>query len=555
MSIILAPQYTQRTYFWSDWKSVFSIKGVDHQYDDDGTVYTIWFYDGPEVHVCTLWKSEIPSGLIASQVYTQEQNDSDVADFESNYLPTANSTLVHKAASGVAGQAPAKGLGGFVPDPRNNNYQPDADEVVGLYVDVYGALTTRGQTFTDEGSFRDDFTGNDLETTLTGTLSFTNGSTEVTGSGTLFTEEVNRANYIKLSSDSYTKYVQVVRAPNNTSILLSEPYDGTTGSGSGVKTSWLKLPGGGTPGTISVSSSSITLSSGTTNGGRIAIYRGGDYLPLVNNWSLSLSQRIADQSSFVGLRDDVANPTMYCDVVFDGTDDTKVKFRSAWNGDEEVSTISLPSGLNTSQSLRYKIDCSIDYAALMINGVLVCRHEAHIPDPYASLHLCAGIENTSTVTNTDLAIDTVLFSNQDQVQITSNFVSPLSVVTKEDQHSIIGKVVTTSTTADQVIVSYTVPNGRVCYLIGYKIDNDGTLNNNTVKIGRNTVTTVPSSPGTVDDNIFRVFTLNSGSSTGEIDFGSNPRKIGVGGDVLKVVVTPSGSLSSTWYAALDFVLR
>ncbi len=555
MAISIAPQYTQRNYSWTDWKTVQSNKNFLHQYDDDGVIYTIWGYDGPEVHLCQIWIGAIPESILNTSYITQIQNDIDKSDFETNYQPTANRSLDKRTATGIAGNAPAKGLGGFAPDPTNNPYQPDSDEVVSLYVDGEGSLVTRGAAITDEGSLRDDFTKSDIVTNLTGTVTFTYGSDVITGVDTSFTTELNRDFYVKYTSDGYTKWAKLLRAPNDNEAQLDGYYTGSTASGTGQKTRWLTWPVGGTPGTYSVASSCITVTSGTNSTGGYVLYREGDYLPMLATWVMSLSQMINNQTSFFGFRDDLLNPKMYCDVTYPGNDASVITFRSAWDGDEQSSTISLPSGLLVTQSLRYKIDVSPDYCALTVNGVLVARHDSHVPDPYTEMFLCAGIYNTGATSNTNMVIDSIYFSNQDQLQVSSNFVTPLNVITKEDQHTVFGKLTTSSTSADQVILSYTVPAGKVCYIIGYNVESSGTLIGSPVKIGRNTVTTETASPGALDGNIFRSITLAAGASTGDVDFGGNPRKLGIGGDVVKITVTPSGLLSSVWRASMDIVLR
>lgn len=84
MDLMLAPQFTQRSYGWTAWKAMWVAKGGVSQYIDDGTVYTIWFYDGPEVHTTVIWKGTVPQSVVAAG-YSQVQNDSDKTDFENNY--------------------------------------------------------------------------------------------------------------------------------------------------------------------------------------------------------------------------------------------------------------------------------------------------------------------------------------------------------------------------------------------------------------------------------------------------------------------------------------
>lgn len=100
MAVSIAPQFTQRTYRWTAWKAIELVKGGPYQYDDDGDTYTIWFYDGPEVHLCTIWKDSVPDSIINNEGYSQAQNDSDKTDWETNYKPTANGVVEPRADDG-----------------------------------------------------------------------------------------------------------------------------------------------------------------------------------------------------------------------------------------------------------------------------------------------------------------------------------------------------------------------------------------------------------------------------------------------------------------------
>lgn len=99
MPVSLSSQFTQRSYLWTDWKAVEAIKGGQYQYDDDGVIYTAWFYDGPEVHVCTIWKGVVPDGILSGG-YTQTQNDSDKSDFETNFKSEGNALIARRSEDG-----------------------------------------------------------------------------------------------------------------------------------------------------------------------------------------------------------------------------------------------------------------------------------------------------------------------------------------------------------------------------------------------------------------------------------------------------------------------
>jgi hypothetical protein len=92
MSISLTAQYTQRNYRWTDWKVVQVDRSLVYQYNDDGFIYKIWGYDGPEVHFCIIYKDLVPESAINAG-YSQAQNDSDKLDFETNYIPGADEPI------------------------------------------------------------------------------------------------------------------------------------------------------------------------------------------------------------------------------------------------------------------------------------------------------------------------------------------------------------------------------------------------------------------------------------------------------------------------------
>lgn len=79
----------QRSGDWTYFKPFISSKTLKVQYEDDGFVYLIYGYDGPEVLTCSIWKSIVPPSVVNGG-YSQAQNDTDKTDFETNYKPSAN---------------------------------------------------------------------------------------------------------------------------------------------------------------------------------------------------------------------------------------------------------------------------------------------------------------------------------------------------------------------------------------------------------------------------------------------------------------------------------
>ena len=85
---------------WTAFKATaITAKALVVQYDDDGTVYTIFAIDGLICYQATIWKGPVPDSVAVS--YSQAQNDTDKTDFETNYKPTANSRIARNDRYGV----------------------------------------------------------------------------------------------------------------------------------------------------------------------------------------------------------------------------------------------------------------------------------------------------------------------------------------------------------------------------------------------------------------------------------------------------------------------
>lgn len=425
-----------------------------------------------------------------------------------------------------------------------------------LTQDSQGALLVRGTQVSKRYELRDDFTGASLNTTLTGTISVTNGSTTVTGSGTVFTTELNRDQFIKISAQTEAQWTRVRRVISDTSLELESGYLGATASAAAAqKTKWPTTTG--SSGTFTVGTSTLTIGSGVTSGSNTFISRLIDFgwLHLELN-NLSISQRLAAQQGYAGLFDTVASPTQQAAIIFDGAlGNTQIKFRTSFTAtstDIQETTVTLPFGLTTNlTTINYVIDVDATQATLTINGFVAAVHTLHLPDAFQTFIAAVGINNTSTAgSNTNIIVNSLEVKSFD---------APNLLPAQPEYHYVTGALTTTATTADQIIVSYTVPTGRTAYLLGFTVSEDGNVDGAPIKIGKNTVTTEPAAPGTTDANIFKMFKTdrasNGSTDTYSGDYSAYPRPFGFAADVLKITVTPSGTGSTVWRATLEILLK
>lgn len=342
-----------------------------------------------------------------------------------NNLSLTTAGALRVDGSGSPQPISAVGYSSFIPDPQSD----PTGSIDSLISDGAGSLQIRGPVLSDEGSLRDDFSGSGLTTAITGTLTFTNGSTTVTGSGSVFQTELTSDHYIKKTADVEANYVRIASVDSNTSLTLLTPYIGTTASTTGVYSRWATTATGGT---VTVATSEVLLASSTASGNIAQILHLGDYPPYTLNFRARITQRIANQTGTIGFQDNATTPTKQAVVIFDGTTSTSVKFRTSYSAvaaEIQETVVLLTTGLDTSQTLQYQIDLSSNTAVLSINGSIVATHSNHIPGPYDDMNIVGRISNAAVVTTTTLAIDTIFFQNLDQLQITNSFTGePLKVL-------------------------------------------------------------------------------------------------------------------------------
>jgi hypothetical protein len=85
MSTTLSPSHTHRRHTWPAFKELQQVKGGQHQCDmdaSDGPSCLVWFYDGPEIHLC-----EISDPI-------------ELVDFTNTLLHTANMVLAPQSKDG-----------------------------------------------------------------------------------------------------------------------------------------------------------------------------------------------------------------------------------------------------------------------------------------------------------------------------------------------------------------------------------------------------------------------------------------------------------------------
>ena len=399
-----------------------------------------------------------------------ESIDNKIGEIQEN--PTANSVLDRLKRITTEKLTTAEthdSLGGFWPEPGTLTTTTTIGEPTNSKVDSRGNLSIRGPVTTDEGSLREDFSGTTIYYIEEGTLTFTNGSRTVTGVLTTFTDGTNQyADYIRLSTDPDTVYAKIESVISDTELLLENNYAGTTGTGLGYHTKFKPIIGPG--GTITVESSLCLIESGTTNNTLTRITRDIDYCPLIFTVNAIISQRIANQTGYIGLTDDAITPTISAYFQFDGIDELIIKTVTQFSAqatDKETNTITLAQ--STSSEHRYRLELAQEYAAFYVDDLLVSTHKNHIPSPYAYMNALAGwVNGIVPASTTTMSIDNIFIGNIDALQI----ITGLSSVPVLIGNTALLPVFTT-TSDFQISLEITRPTDTTPYDINDLINNNG----------------------------------------------------------------------------------
>ena len=308
---------------------------------------------------------------------------------------------------GVSGQ----GSTGFAPEPTSH-----LQGRRGPSVDPESQLGVRGPILTDEGSFRDDFSGSSLITNLTGTCTFANGSPVVTGVGTKFLSEVGRNRFLRLTGHANAYLVGVERVVSDEELALVSPYGGAAGSGVGVASFWVPTVAAG--GGLLVSGSNLMLTPGLAVGETL-VRCAGDYLPVVVQFGMSLSNPMVSQVLSFGLES--ADGQTFARLLMGGLLPlNQAVFRCSSDGgvslDEE--TLDLSEWGTAQKLLRYQIGVRASRTDLSIEGHTIAIHHHHIPAPGVVLYPTLRISNATIVPYLGYLIcGYVYFGNSNLLQI------------------------------------------------------------------------------------------------------------------------------------------
>ena len=286
-------------------------------------------------------------------------------------------------------------------------------------VDEGGAFVTRGAVLTDEGTFRVNFANTSIAVSI-GTVSISGRI--VTGTGFSTTVDVHLKDYFKLDADGESAWLQIESIDSSTQLTLVSAYVGGT---SGAASRSLVQPTTSAGGTVAVASGQCTLASGTTTGARAVVGRQLDYAPLVWRSRLSISQRIANQSTRFGLVEFGATARWYARFRAEGTTNTTIVCESARNptaapsgGEIESTTVTLPNGLTTATLTDYRVEMLTENVRFYIAGVLVAEHTRSLPSPHDILGSGVLLENTGTAgSNTNVVIDYITGKNHNKLEV------------------------------------------------------------------------------------------------------------------------------------------
>lgn len=347
--------------------------------------------------------------------------------------PASAVAQIVKAAYGAQGAAelvtPTKGMP-VTQVTTGTHFQPGFDTASGpgqggaLRMDPDGNLVARAQVLTDELGYRANFANSSLAVSI-GTATFTNGSRDVVGTG-FIAADLRTGDYVKLDADAESAWVQVGELNSDTNLTLIDDYTGTGGTGASSRAIVKPVTGAGA--TISVSNGQCVIAAGTTAGSISKVERDVDWLPLIKQAGVSVSQRIINQSTYIGFYDEAhpATPYWFAWFLLDGTVNTTVKCLSGRNptqapsvAETEETVVTLPNGGTSATVRRWRPEVLGDRVNFFIDGVLVATHYRAMPGPGDLLTSTVRVVNggTAPASNTSVTIDFDTVKNHNKIEI------------------------------------------------------------------------------------------------------------------------------------------
>jgi len=296
-----------------------------------------------------------------------------------------------------------------------------------LTVDEDGNLNTRAQVLTDEGGFRVNFANASTWASI-GTLTFTNGSDQVTSGTNLLDADLNIGDYIRLDSDGSQHQVYSITSDT---IVLEAAYTGTSGTGAASRSKIMQMLGAGS--TFTVSNGAALFTSGTTAGAVSYIARSIDVPSLVANAQITLSQRIANQTFYFGFSDDpnITLAKSYALFAFDGTTVTAAKLQTARNpvavptgGEIQTTALTITT---TATASEFRLELLRDRAMAFQADGLKGTNKVALPSQSDMMYfVCCWVNGgTAPASTTTATIDFAQVANNNELAV--------SFITRESQ--------------------------------------------------------------------------------------------------------------------------
>lgn len=333
-----------------------------------------------------------------------------------------NNASVNTYVPDVDGSLVAARVSSWLP-----RYDGHDDSLMSMTVDEDGNLNTRAQVLTDEGGFRVNFANASTWASI-GTLTFTNGSDQVTSGTNLLDADLNIGDYIRLDSDGSQHQVYSITSDT---IVLEAAYTGTSGTGAASRSKIMQSLGAGS--TFTVSNGAALFTSGTTAGAVSYIARSIDVPSLVANAQITLSQRIANQTFYFGFSDnpDITAAKSYALFAFDGTTATAAKLQTARNpvnvptgGEIQTTALTITT---TATASEFRLELLRDRAMAFQADTLRGTNKVALPSQSDMMYfVCCWVNGgTAPASTTTATIDFAQVANNNELAV--------SFITREAQ--------------------------------------------------------------------------------------------------------------------------